>query len=170
MIGEAVRTVLRSFDPDIADRRFAGEAGAHARPRRAAGALKDSAHWQETVARIANLSVAPPLVLTEEASRAMSVSLDADLYRRLLETSPEGVVLVDALHPDHPVIYVNPAFEALTGLLPPPTWSAATCDCCRPRTASRTAAIDCARRCGSASPAACCCATTARTARCSGTK
>jgi len=31
------------------------------------GALKDSAHWQETAARIANLSVAPPLVLTEEA-------------------------------------------------------------------------------------------------------
>ncbi len=42
-------------------------------------------------------------------------SLDADFYRRLLETSPEGVVLVDALHPDRPVIYVNPAFETLTG-------------------------------------------------------
>ncbi len=42
-------------------------------------------------------------------------SLDADFYRRLLETSPEGVALVDALHPDRPVIYVNPAFEALTG-------------------------------------------------------
>jgi len=42
-------------------------------------------------------------------------SLDADFYRRLLETSPEGVVLVDARHPDQPVIYVNPAFEALTG-------------------------------------------------------
>jgi len=42
-------------------------------------------------------------------------SLDADFYRRLLETSPGGVALVDALHPDRPVIYVNPAFEALTG-------------------------------------------------------
>ncbi len=42
-------------------------------------------------------------------------SLDADFYRRLLETSPEGVVLVDALHPDRPVIYVNPAFETMTG-------------------------------------------------------
>src|SRR5208283_428595 len=42
-------------------------------------------------------------------------SLDADFYRRLLETSPGGVALVDALHPDHPVIYVNPAFEVLTG-------------------------------------------------------
>lgn len=42
-------------------------------------------------------------------------SLDADMYRRLLDTSPEGVVLVDAQHPDRPVIYVNPAFETLTG-------------------------------------------------------
>ena len=42
-------------------------------------------------------------------------SLDADFYRRLLETSPDGVALVDALKPDRPVIYVNPAFENLTG-------------------------------------------------------
>ena len=37
------------------------------------------------------------------------------LYRRLVESSPEGVVLIDAQGADHPVIYVNPAFEALTG-------------------------------------------------------
>lgn len=41
--------------------------------------------------------------------------LDADFYRRLLESSPEGVVLVDVRQPDQPVIYVNPGFEALTG-------------------------------------------------------
>lgn len=40
---------------------------------------------------------------------------DADMYRRLVETLPEGVVLVDAQGTDHPVLYVNPAFEALTG-------------------------------------------------------
>jgi diguanylate cyclase (GGDEF)-like protein/PAS domain S-box-containing protein len=40
---------------------------------------------------------------------------DADLYRRLVDSSPEGVVLVDATSPDHPVIYANPRFEALTG-------------------------------------------------------
>ena len=40
---------------------------------------------------------------------------DQDIYRRLLESSPEGVALVDALNPDHPVGYVNPGFEALTG-------------------------------------------------------
>ena len=40
---------------------------------------------------------------------------DPDLYRRLVESSTEGVVLIDAQGSDHPVIYVNPAFEALTG-------------------------------------------------------
>jgi diguanylate cyclase (GGDEF)-like protein/PAS domain S-box-containing protein len=42
-------------------------------------------------------------------------SFDESFYRRMLETSPEGVVLVDAQNPEHPVIYVNPSFEALTG-------------------------------------------------------
>jgi diguanylate cyclase (GGDEF)-like protein/PAS domain S-box-containing protein len=41
--------------------------------------------------------------------------IDASLYRRLVETSPEGIVLVDAQNPERPVIYANPGFEALTG-------------------------------------------------------
>jgi diguanylate cyclase (GGDEF)-like protein/PAS domain S-box-containing protein len=41
--------------------------------------------------------------------------IDADMFRRLVESSPEGVVLVDAQNPDHPVIYANPGFQALTG-------------------------------------------------------
>lgn len=43
------------------------------------------------------------------------MTLDAAFYRRLLETSPEGVALVDAQNPEHPVVYVNPGFESLTG-------------------------------------------------------
>jgi diguanylate cyclase (GGDEF)-like protein/PAS domain S-box-containing protein len=43
------------------------------------------------------------------------MELGADLYRRLLETSPEGVVLVDAKDAEQPVVYVNPAFEVLSG-------------------------------------------------------
>ena len=39
------------------------------------------------------------------------MSFDADIYRRLLESSPEGVAMVDAIAADHPVVYVNPAFE-----------------------------------------------------------
>jgi two-component system cell cycle response regulator len=42
-------------------------------------------------------------------------AFDQELYRRLVESSPEGVVLIDAQGTDHPVLYVNPAFEALTG-------------------------------------------------------
>ena len=41
--------------------------------------------------------------------------IDANLYRRLVESSSEGVVLVDAQNPERPVIYANPGFEALTG-------------------------------------------------------
>jgi diguanylate cyclase (GGDEF)-like protein/PAS domain S-box-containing protein len=41
--------------------------------------------------------------------------IDVKLYRRLVETSPEGVVLVDAQSPERPVIFANPGFEALTG-------------------------------------------------------
>jgi two-component system cell cycle response regulator len=40
---------------------------------------------------------------------------DADLYRRLVESSPEGVALVDAQNPEGPVLYANRGFEALTG-------------------------------------------------------
>ncbi len=41
--------------------------------------------------------------------------LDASFYRRLLESSPDGVALVDAGNPEHPVVYVNQGFEQLTG-------------------------------------------------------
>jgi len=41
--------------------------------------------------------------------------LQESMYRRLLESSPEGMVLIDALNPEHPVVYANPGFEALTG-------------------------------------------------------
>jgi diguanylate cyclase (GGDEF)-like protein/PAS domain S-box-containing protein len=40
---------------------------------------------------------------------------DADMFRRMVETSPEGIVLVDAINPEHPVMYANSGFEALTG-------------------------------------------------------
>jgi two-component system cell cycle response regulator len=42
-------------------------------------------------------------------------AVDASIYPRLVDSSPEGVVLVDALNPEQPVIYVNHAFEILTG-------------------------------------------------------
>src|SRR5260221_10063972 len=42
-------------------------------------------------------------------------AFDASIYRRLVESSPDGVALVDAQNPEQPVLYVNPGFQALTG-------------------------------------------------------
>jgi diguanylate cyclase (GGDEF)-like protein/PAS domain S-box-containing protein len=41
--------------------------------------------------------------------------LDAAFVRRVLDTAPEGVAICDARTPEHPVLYVNAAFEQLTG-------------------------------------------------------
>lgn len=43
------------------------------------------------------------------------MSVEAEMFRRLLESSPEGVALIDALAQDQPVIYVNSGFLTLTG-------------------------------------------------------
>ncbi|HVC01536.1 MAG TPA: diguanylate cyclase [Steroidobacteraceae bacterium] len=40
---------------------------------------------------------------------------DASALGRIVDAAPEGIVLVDAVDPDRPVLYVNPAFERLTG-------------------------------------------------------
>ncbi|HZF15641.1 MAG TPA: diguanylate cyclase [Steroidobacteraceae bacterium] len=40
---------------------------------------------------------------------------DLELLTRIVESDPDGVVVVDAQAPDMPVVYVNPAFERLTG-------------------------------------------------------
>lgn len=41
--------------------------------------------------------------------------LDAAFVRRVLDSAPEGIAICDAQAPDHPVQYVNAAFEQLTG-------------------------------------------------------
>jgi diguanylate cyclase (GGDEF)-like protein/PAS domain S-box-containing protein len=41
--------------------------------------------------------------------------LDAAFVRRVLDSAPEGIAICDAVAPDHPVIYVNAAFETMTG-------------------------------------------------------
>ena len=38
-----------------------------------------------------------------------------EILRRSVESSTNGVVIVDALKPDMPIVYVNPAFERITG-------------------------------------------------------
>jgi len=41
--------------------------------------------------------------------------LDAAFVRRIMDSAPEGIAICDATQPDTPVIYVNAAFEQLTG-------------------------------------------------------
>lgn len=38
-----------------------------------------------------------------------------DLILRAVECSPLGVLIADATHPDHPIVYANPAFSRITG-------------------------------------------------------
>lgn len=40
---------------------------------------------------------------------------NAWMQRQIIDHTPESLTLVDALQPDLPIIYANPAFEALTG-------------------------------------------------------
>lgn len=41
--------------------------------------------------------------------------MENELFRRVVEQSADAVVVTDARAGDHPVVYVNPAFEALIG-------------------------------------------------------
>jgi beta-N-acetylhexosaminidase len=63
----AVRAVLQSFDPEAATPASQARLVRMRARGEAPSALQGNPHWQETVTRIANLSVAPPLVLTEAA-------------------------------------------------------------------------------------------------------
>ncbi|HWL61741.1 MAG TPA: diguanylate cyclase [Steroidobacteraceae bacterium] len=41
--------------------------------------------------------------------------LDGAFFQRVLDSAPEGIAVCDATAPDHPVVYVNAAYEQLTG-------------------------------------------------------
>lgn len=43
------------------------------------------------------------------------VSADSPLLQQAFQLSVIGTVITDALQADHPIVYVNPAFERLTG-------------------------------------------------------
>jgi diguanylate cyclase (GGDEF)-like protein/PAS domain S-box-containing protein len=44
--------------------------------------------------------------------------IDPELLQQALEASGDGFVITDAREPDNPIIYVNPAFERMTGYPP----------------------------------------------------
>lgn len=49
----------------------------------------------------------------DEARRTAETGLR--LRHRAIEAARNGVLIVDATHADHPIVYVNPAFERITG-------------------------------------------------------
>ncbi len=55
------------------------------------------------------------LVLALDISERLSSQKQMILLRRAIEASTDGIVLVDALAPDQPLVYVNPAFERISG-------------------------------------------------------
>ncbi|MDM7830138.1 SpoIIE family protein phosphatase [Cellulomonas edaphi] len=52
------------------------------------------------------------------AAREARVESVDDEYGRVVQDSGVSLSIVDALHPDHPLVWVNPAFTALTGFEP----------------------------------------------------
>lgn len=44
-----------------------------------------------------------------------AIELDPALYRSVVDASSDGIVVTDASRDDHPIVYVNAAFERMTG-------------------------------------------------------
>ena len=65
--------------------------------------------------RGADGEVVGAVCLAVEARRLLNMAEEARLRERALAASSEGVVISDPNLPDNPIIYVNPAFESMTG-------------------------------------------------------
>jgi diguanylate cyclase (GGDEF)-like protein/PAS domain S-box-containing protein len=55
------------------------------------------------------------LVTVRDVTEELQSRRDALLGQRAMAQSANGIVIVDALLPDMPIVYVNPAFERITG-------------------------------------------------------
>jgi PAS domain S-box-containing protein len=55
------------------------------------------------------------LSMTRDVTEEKRAQADLLLRNRAIEASPVGVVITDPRQPDNPIIYVNPAFEVVTG-------------------------------------------------------
>lgn len=51
----------------------------------------------------------------EAEERLIETNERLTLLKRAIESSINGIVITDSTHPDNPIIYVNPAFERITG-------------------------------------------------------
>src|SRR5690606_25982720 len=55
------------------------------------------------------------LLSMRDVTSRKEVESQLRILQRSLEASSNGVVITDARLPDHPILYVNPAFERITG-------------------------------------------------------
>lgn len=55
------------------------------------------------------------LVMVLDVTERIENSRELRLMKRGIESSSNGIIIADALRPDIPIVYVNPAFEAITG-------------------------------------------------------
>jgi PAS domain-containing protein len=90
-----------------------------------------------------------------------------NLYSRALDCTSNGVVISDMSLPGQPVFYANPAFCRITGFDPARSSAATAAPAARRHRQPELDVLRQAVRAGEAPPW--CCATTARTARCSST-
>lgn len=60
-------------------------------------------------------SVTHLVAMKEDISELKNVSLNLHLRQRALESSSNGIMITSVAQLDHPITYVNPAFERMTG-------------------------------------------------------
>ena len=53
--------------------------------------------------------------LAEEVKALQSAAQEPRLMERAMAASSDGIIVTDPNHPDDPIVYVNPAFEEMTG-------------------------------------------------------
>lgn len=77
-----------------------------------------SAVWTGVTVSLARTAAGQPkyfIVVVEDISARKRTDETLHLAQRALEASGNGIVITDCRQPDNPIVYVNPAFERITG-------------------------------------------------------
>lgn len=119
VIGLPLSRLLPAFDAGWFAARLADRKDGHAQARReeTKGQRRGQREFPVTVSATAFEQDGRVMhtLLLRDVSAQQSVETRMRLHDRALESSSEGVLIRDVLRPDYPVVYVNAAFERLTG-------------------------------------------------------
>jgi len=72
----------------------------------------------EAVVAAIDEHAAPPAATERQPVSDLSTADERRLKERVLDEAPIGITISDAAAPDHPIVYANGAFEAITGYPP----------------------------------------------------